>query len=234
MQSLREMLTEAKKDSSQKTWSDTKWDRILMDFCGWLNEEHKGFLGASLNEAWGDYGAPRVRTLRLWPWGQRNVQRTVLAVQTSGETAVVLGGDPCEIREEADFNNWLVDFFRNPRFRDTLETMKDLASQPVEGELRVGADRKMRSLSDVTVEVPPDQQRRLADASEAKIVGRIDQIYVMPATGRVWGATYSEETKPTWLIAGGYALKIDPRSDAPESDGRIRLSGEPVPLSELD
>jgi hypothetical protein len=223
------MLTAASTEGPARTRPATQWDGILGEFRDWLNEIYGEFLKASLTES----AAPRVRHVKLWPRGQRNAQSIMLSVYVTETSARVLGKETPELKTEEDFKQYLAEFVRLPGFHDSLETFKEVASQPVEGLLRVGADRNTAVLADVAVEGPPDQQHRLADASETMPPEHIDRLYVVLPAERVWGGTYNAQTKPIWLLAGGYALLIDDGSDAKELDGRIWLSGTPVPSSKL-
>jgi len=228
MQDFREMLTAASAEEPAKTWPATRWDRILGEFREWLNEAYGNFLKASLT----DSAAPRVRHVKLWPRGRRNAQSIMLSVYVTETSVRVLGEETPELKMEEDFKQYLADFVRLPAFHASLESFRQLASEPVEGVLRVGADRSKALLADVAVNVPPDQQHRLADAAETTSPEHIDRLYVVPSE-RTRGGIYTAQTKPIWLLAGGYALEIDDGSDAKESDGRIRLSGTPVPSSKL-
>jgi hypothetical protein len=225
------MLTAASQDEPARNDAATRWDPILKEFRDFLNEQYGEFLRVALTNG----AAPHVRHLKLWPRGQRNVQSSILSVYVTNDSARVLGDAP-ELRTEEELQEWLTSFLRRPTFRSSLEELREIASQPVVGVLRVGADRKASSLlADVTVRISPDQQYRLADAAEATPVQRIEQLYVEPAGRTILGrGTYTAQTKPIWLVAGGYALEIEPGSDAQEADGRIRLSGMPVPAGALD
>jgi hypothetical protein len=226
------MLTAASQDEPARHDRATRWDPILEEFCDFLNEKYGAFLRTALRNG----AAPHVRHLKLWPRGQRNVQSSILSVYVTDDSARVLGDTTPELKTEMELQQWLTSFLRLPSFRSSLEELREIASQPVMGVLRVSADRKAGSLlADVTVKVPSDQQYRLADAAEATPVQRIEQFYVEPAGRTLLGrGTYTAETKPIWLVAGGYALEIEPGSDAQEGDGRIRLNGTPVPARDLD
>jgi hypothetical protein len=218
MQNFRDKLTAA----SQAQRAVTQWDRVLADFRDWLNETYGGFLRASLT----DSAAPRVRLLRVWPRGQRNVQSVLFSVYVTESNARVLGQETVVFATEGDLESYLADLVQNPAFRATLEALEEAASQPVSGALLVHADRTARILPDVTVEVPADEQRKLADASEKASPPRIDALHVK----RTGGGRYEPaNNKPVWLVAGGYALELE--HDELEADGRIRLSGTPVPPS---
>ncbi|XXT15388.1 hypothetical protein WME94_34575 [Sorangium sp. So ce429] len=229
MQSFRQMLTAASQEQPTMTRSGTPWDGVLGEFCDWLNETYGEFLVAALT----DSSAPQVRHLKLWPRGQRNAQSIVLSVYITEKTARILGRDMPDFKTMEEFQEYLASFVGLPAFRASIEALKESASQPVVGALRMGASWKTPAiLADITVEVPPDQQRLLADASE-EASQRVDQLYVKPVgpTGLGRGR-YAAQNELSWLVAGGYALYIE--NHAPEPDGRIRLSGVPVPSSKLD
>ena len=228
MQNLRDMLNAASTEAPARSWPCTQWDGLLEEFCGWLNEKYGSFLRAALAES----AAPRVRHVKIWPRGQRNTQSIILSVYMTDVIARVLGKDTPELKTESEFNQYLADFVRLPAFHASLDAFKELASQPVEGVLRVGANRNTPLLADVAVQVPPDQQHRLADASEATRPEHIDRLYVLPSS-RGRGGAYNSQTKPAWLVAGGYALSIDHGSDSKDSDERIWFDGTPVPVSKL-
>jgi hypothetical protein len=230
MQNFRRMLTEASKQEPTVTWPETRWSAVLKEFCDWLNEEYREFLRASLV----DSTAPYVRYLKLWPRGQRNASTTILSVYMTKTKARVLGKDTPEFKAVDEFQSYLAELLRLPAFRHSLKSFKELANQPVLGALRVGASWKAASLlADITVEVRPDQQHKLADASEATPPEKIERLYVQPVGPTPLGrATYPSKHKPIWLVSGGYVLEIE--KDALESDGRIRLSGLPVPSDKLD
>lgn len=228
MQSFREQLTAASSKGPVEGWPPTRWAPILEEFCGWLNDTHGEVLAASL----GDSAAPRVHHVKIWPRGRRNQRSIMLSVHLTEDSARVLGAETPELRTEEAFRQFLADFVSLPSFHATIEELKEIVSQPVEGALRAGASWNSALLADVAVGVPPDEQRRLADAAEQASPPHIDRLYVVPSS-RTRGGRYSRSTKPIWLVAGGYVLKLDESSDAQEEDGRIRLSGAPIPSSNL-
>lgn len=220
MGDFRQMLTAA----SQEGPSATRWDRVLMEFLDWLNEQYGTFLRASLT----DSAAPRVRHVKLCPRGQRNMQSILLSAYVTEASARVIGQETAVFKTEDDFEKYLAEFVRLPAFHASLETLKELALQSVMGVLRVGVSRHAALLADVTVEVPADEQYRLGDASEATPPRRLEQLRVMQAQPTALGrGRYAPgQNKPNWLLAGGYALHIE--SDSLAHDGSILLSGEPV------
>jgi len=228
MQNFRDKLTAASAEKPATMWPSTQWNRLLDEFCAWLNESYGSFLRASL----ADSAAPRVHHVKLWPRGQRNAQSTMLSVYVTDASVRVLGQDTPELKTEDEVQQYLADFIRLPAFRDSLDVLKEIAAQPVEGVLRVGVSRNKPLLADVAVIVLPEQQYRLADASEKTPPSHIDRLYVMPSE-RGRGGTYTAQTRPAWLVAGGYALAIDEGSDTKDADGKIWLSGSPVPSSTL-
>jgi hypothetical protein len=219
MQNFRDRLTAA----SQAQRAETRWDRVLAEFCDWLNERYRDFLRASLS----DSAAPRVRLLKIWPRGQRNVQSVLFSVYVTETNARMVGQEAPVFDTASDLESYLAEFVQTPAFRATLETLEETASQPVAGALRISeASPHAALLPDIAVEVPPDEQHKLADAAHKTPPPRIEGLHVH----RTGGGRYEpKQRKPHWLVAGGYALEIE--SDEPEEDGRIRLSGTPVPAS---
>lgn len=230
MTSFRDQLTEASRAAAANGPVRTPWDEVLDEFTTWLEETYGGFMKASLRTG----SHPDVRRVIVSPKGRRNESFSLLVVHVTDKVARVLGENTVELKSVDELKSYLTDFVRLPAFRSSLDELKSIAETPVTGALRADVERKARALlADVTVEVPADQQHRLADASEATPVQRIDELYVIPAGPTLLGrGSYSERAELYWLVAGGYALSIEHHARAP--DGRIRLSGTPVPATSLD
>jgi hypothetical protein len=157
----------------------------------------------------------------------------LLGTYVTEQSARILGQETPVLKTEGDLEKYLADFVRLPAFHESLESLKAIASQPVVGVLRVGASLHAPLLADVTVDVAAADQHRLADASEATPPQHVGELHVTPVGPTPLGrGTYDPaQRKPHWLVAGGYALQLE--SDELEADGRIRLSGTPVPPSTL-
>jgi hypothetical protein len=231
MQNLSARWDAASEEAPTTTWRDTRWRKILQEFSDWLNKKYGTFLRASLVEG----SAPDVHYVRLWPRGQRNSAFTILTTHSTDKLVRVLGKDSPEFTDEDAFGDYLSQFVKHPNFRNSLEELKEVANQPADGVLRVGASWRVAVLADIKVEVRADQMLILSDASEATPPRRIGRLYVNPAQPTAFerGTYPSKQNPPHWFVAGGYVLSIEDHGSDPDGPA-IWLAGNPIPLTEID
>lgn len=224
MQNFREAVKTALKSAAVDEETATRWDDVLRDFAAGINEEEPAvFAFVRLG------GAPTVRHLVLVPKGRRDQSAILLSAAATPNVIVILSGLPDERREftEVDaFQAFLLGFARLPTFRETLETLRKIAAEPVTGFLRFGHHKNRMPSRDIVVKVPADAQQALADAAEAT-PRRLVEMPVAPTGPSPLGqGTYDASHPPRWLVAGGYVLEIEQGDLQP--DGWIKLRGTPL------
>ncbi len=230
MSSLRALWNIASADEPNAAWPNRRWRNLLGEFVDLLNEHYGDFLRASLV----DGSAPDVFYVRLWPKGQRNSSFTILTIHATDTKARILGKDTLEFLDDDGLAKHLIKLKNSRLFQNSLNELKTIAHQPVEGVLRVGASWKAAVLADIKVIVSPEEQRRFAEASEADVPLKIERLHVTQTGSTTYerGAYPSSTNPPHWLVAGGYVLSIE--DHGADTEERIWLSGSPIPATKLD
>ncbi len=232
MPTFREQLRAASQEPPVVGGTRTRWDDVFKEFVEFLSEAYGHFLVARVR----DSAAPGVRRLVCTPKGHRNEPFVMMIIHATASAVRVLGSTTVEFKSDQEFRDHLLDFIKRPTFKESLGILEEKAMEPVVGVLRSGEMKLRRPSLDVAVKVEADQQHLLADASEATPRRRVEAMYVAPADRKLLEGQgkYTEQTKPRWLVAGGYALEIDRDGDRLEPDGRIRLEGMPVDPEALE
>lgn len=206
------------------------WDDVLDTFVSFLNTKYADALRASRRGG----AAPGVVQLVVSPRGHRNHQNTILVLHVTRTTASVLGENSDEIPNPEALRRRLAHMIRTTAFRQTVATLRTMSQQPVTGVLHGGGLRDRRPSTDVLVTLSPEEQIRLADASEAA------NREPLTLRGKLLGPSvagkgiYDRNAVLRWLVAGGYGLELDARDGHDLEGGEIiRLHGVPVMPSDL-
>ncbi len=225
MSNLSARLDAAAEEKPSTSWRATCWQPILEEFVAWLDRKYSDALRASLLNG----SAPDVHYVRIWPVGQRNSAFTLLTVHATEQRISILGKDSPEFTDEETFSHHLEQFVQLPAFKNTIASLREIANQPVDGVLRVGATWQARIIADIKVGLAPEQQRLLASAAEAEPPRKIDRLRVFQARPTAFerGTYPSPQHPPQWLVAGGYVLAIDEHGLEPDGS-TIWLSGRPI------
>jgi hypothetical protein len=224
MQNFREAVKQALKGAPVDVRTETPWDKVLREFAASINEEKRNVLAFVRRGS-----APSVRHLILTPKGHRDQTEVLLSVEARPKFAVVYSWERREFTEVEDFQAFLVSLAGVPEFRNTLETLGNMASAPVIGFLRSGPATDRSPARDIVVKVPAEDQQMLADAAEAR---QPVTIYVDPEGPSPLGqGVYDPKVQPRWLVSGGYVLEIE---DHNEEFGRIKLRGTPLDPDQLE
>lgn len=157
-------------------------------------------------------------TLRLWPRDRPAWASNMMSVQVESDRVVVLPDKQFVSRES--FEEYLKNFVRDDRFLASLFELERQSQEPVEAYLRV-VDPLRISRYDLQLVVTPEEQRRLADASEgAELELELD-------VGNSAGAgAYNKNIAYRFLNSAGVLLQVT--DTATTSAERIRVKGRRI------
>lgn len=167
---------------------------------------------------------PPMRFLVTHPKHRRSPQASMLSFGLIGTSIKVLGEGRPELRTPDELWDYLVDFLEKPDFPITLKEYEEMEKEEVEGHLRK-TSLFDRTREDVLVAVPPDQQRRLAEArprEELTLTVRLEHFHGF--------GTYDQDAKYACLESAGYGLRI---IEHKRSDELLRLTGTVMAVDEL-
>jgi hypothetical protein len=94
--------------------------------------------------------------LVLWPAYRPAWRTQMLTFAIRPPSVVIYQKDAEELSSVPELQNWLRDFASEPRFKQTLQSLRDEAKEPVEARLIIEGDR------DLLVEVSAQHQQQLA------------------------------------------------------------------------
>jgi hypothetical protein len=203
---------------------EAHWSRATVEeFAQWVNEESGGLVYARIEET----GVPESTRLVWGPVTLLGVTSTLLVVssQAQGERAVREGYPRLLSREELQAD--ILRLVASEEFKASLkEIMRRAREEPVDGFLRSGYPRDRNPSNDVLIEVPPDVQKRLADAYLSKEARpEVRGVFVrLPGPSPIAKGRF-EDRKDTlrWLVSGGVVLNLTlPIEVRP---GGVELSG---------
>jgi len=182
------------------------YQMVLDEFVGYLNEQP--WLRAEVRPAGGGK-APGAIRLVIWPRYQRSLATNLHLLLIQGNGARVLG-DGSVFGSPEELDQFLVASLQSPSVAETLREFRRMASEDVEGYLRVKALRAL-TVNDVSVIVPHADQVKLADAAEAGGGAELEVLVELlrpPPLGR-----YQADADYRFLKAGGYAMTISEKTE---------------------
>jgi hypothetical protein len=209
MSAFQDQLHEAfQRPPKREAPAGPHWSRaVLEELALWITRESGGLVYARIAPT----GVPDGARLVWGPITRLGDTATLLTVSGQGDRAMKLGTEQGLSREELERD--LLELVGSEEFKDALAEMRRRAGEPTEGFLRGGDPHDRDPVQDVLVEVPPEHQKRLAEAHlrrdlPAEVRG-IRARFAGPspiAKGRY------EERKDAlrWLVAGGVVVAITP------------------------
>lgn len=226
MSEFQDQLHEAFGARAQiKSEGGPHWSRAaLEEFAEWIEKESGGRVWARTRDMGGIEGYTRLE------WGPltRPVDaQTLLVVDGRGERAVKLGPEQHFFVSKEELQADILSFVQLDEFRASLEELVRLAGEPVEGFLRSGYPRDRDPANDVFVEVPADEQRRIAEVYlDPSKPPAVDGVRVRLLGPSPIGKGVFQERKGAveWLVSGGVAVKLV--SPLREDGDWVVLSGE--------
>jgi hypothetical protein len=180
-----------------------------------LDEVAKGLSDGSVEAR--VVGAPGGRwTIWVSPAHRPGVSFSMPSVVLSAGKAEVIGQPRQTAATPAELADLLKGFVTTPTFLASLQEFAELASQPVEGFLRVEA--KTVSRDDLLLEVAPEVQRQIAES-----VGR-ELTLQLPLAKLPFAGTFKRDVPYKVLEAAGYSVTLE-RDVALEANGTLRIVG---------
>lgn len=155
-------------------------------------------------------------TLWLSPAHRPGRAVAVLTVVLTASGAEVLLDPQRSATTPTELAEILKRFVTEPEFLETLEVLGELASQPVEGFLRVTP--RTVSRDDVMVEISPAQQGEIARSVGTDI--KLD----VPVSSFPGAGTFSPGVKYTVLESGGFSISLS-RDVTQSENGTLTLMG---------
>jgi hypothetical protein len=199
------------------------WSRAILDeFAEWITKKSGQNVYARTTET----GVPEGTRLVWGPLNRLGDTSTLLVVSGQGDRAIKLGvGQNLYMSKEA-MQADIVSLVESEAFQESMAELERRAGEPVEGFLRSGFPRDRDPRVDVFVEVPPEEQLRLAKAclgwAEPRVAGvRVHLVQPSPIANGIF-----QERKGIlcWLVSGGVVTKLD--LPLQEDGGQLELSGE--------
>jgi hypothetical protein len=139
---------------SRTTSADT-YRSVLDEFATFLSQNHLGV------DAWISNGSvPQVSYLNVAPSYRRSERNIMLSFWRTSEGIECTGS---KFTSSTDLESYLVEFYKNPNFAETLQHLAERSTWPVIALLRQ-SENDYRSDADEYFEVPNDGFRHLVDA----------------------------------------------------------------------
>ncbi len=190
-----------------------EFEAVLESFAAALRE-------FKIDAFWSDTRSGRHR-LSVAPKYQPGRASSMLSVAFDHEGAEVFVNPPRRAKNVDELTRILNDFLSLPAFQETIDELLEQAKFPVEGFLR---QRPMTiSRGDVMFEVPPDQQKGLAEAAAA---GTCVDLTLNVSTF-VGAGVVSPDIAYVRLESAGYTLgtSTSPVTTTDQGNGVYKLSG---------
>ena len=224
MSDFQDQLQEAFGASNpRKNNEEPHWSRAILDeFAEWITKQSGGRVYARNVGT----GVPEGIRLVWGPVNRLTDTNTLLVVLGQGNRAIKLGVEQHLYISREEMQADLVGLVESEAFRESMAELERRAGERVEGFLRSGFPRDRNPKDDVFVEVPPEEQRRLADAHLGWAGPRVTDLCVrlVGPSPIAKGVFQDRKDKLGWLVSGGVVTKLDlpPHEDG----GRLKLSGE--------
>ena len=163
---------------------------------------------------------PRKTHLYMHPPYQPTRGSSMLRFSFDGSEIVIFGETTTRLKSPEELEAWLLDFLKLPAFIESLHLLREAAKDPVEARLRV-SERMAYAQGDIVVVVPPEDQKRLAEAQQGAHVTIEVEPLQFPGNGK-----WEESVRHQLLESAGIKLRVV--SEAPANQ-KIQLVLEPLP-----
>ncbi|WP_437875512.1 hypothetical protein [Sorangium sp. So ce513] len=216
MSAFQERLEQAFRHPAKRR-AEPHWSRaVLEDLASWITRESGGLVYGRVAST----GVPEGTMLVWGPITRLGDTATLLVVSGHGDRAMRHGTGQRLMFSRDELERDILELVASDAFRDALDEMRRRASEPTEGFLRSGDPHDRDPAHDVFVEVPPDHQKRLAEALlHRDLPAEVSGIRVRLAGPSPIAKGVYEERKSAlrWLVAGGVVVEISPPMKADHS-----------------
>lgn len=222
MSAFQERLEQAFRRPAKRQ-AEPHWSRaVLEELASWITRESGGLVYGRVAST----GVPEGTRLVWGPITRLGDTATLLLVSGHGDRAMKHGTEQRLMFNRDELERDILEMVASDAFRDALGELRRRASEPTEGFLRSGDPHDRNPAQDVFVEVPPDHQKRLAEALlHRDLPAEVSGIRVRLAGPSPIAKGKFEERKDAlrWLVSGGVVMEITSPMKA-ELDG-VELAG---------
>jgi hypothetical protein len=206
--------------AASPTVAEPGYDATLSEFVRGLNEANFDFQATILPPV----PTPQNRSIATRPRYRHGEWTSLLSLWIEGPRIHVVGGTNGKMSSTDELKSFLDDFLDGPIFRETIETYREIAQEPVPAFLRTrGAFAS--APEDVLVHVAPDDQRRLALAKPGEALALEVVAQRFPGAG-----IYDAKLTYRALESAGFAL--EQMQHSPRSGEVVAVTGVVVPDAE--
>lgn len=222
MSAFQERLEQAFRHPAKRQ-AEPHWSRgVLEDLASWITRASDGLVYGRVEST----GVPEGARLVWGPITRLGDTATLLVVSGHGDRAIRHGTGQRLMFSKDELERDILELVGSEAFRDALDELRRRASEPTEGFLRSGDPHDRDPAQDVFVEIPPDHQKRLAEAllhrDRPAEVGGIRVRLAGPSP--IAKGDYGERKDALrWLVSGGVVMEITSLMKA-DRDG-VELAG---------
>jgi len=148
----------------------------LQEYLGLLDELTSGLKQQGIGAKIVTGSDPRRLSLYVYPRYRPSRGSLMLSFFLNGTGIVASGLEPKTLSNAGEFEEFLLDFVKLPAFVASVQHLREVAEEPVEGRLGVDQERAY-AMGDVQVSVTPEQQEEFANAADGQAVAlRVQRI----------------------------------------------------------